>query len=94
MRLAHGDPKALSRIKKIIVPPPPDWVDGQVALAGFRWESGDVTHYLSGIERARAKLLRHAGLGNLIYISLLAGGGKLIEAANAAQTARRRGCCD
>ncbi|WP_299326673.1 putative 2OG-Fe(II) oxygenase [Parasphingopyxis sp.] len=89
LRLSRGEPDALSRMERMIAQAP-DWVDGQVALAGFRWESGDTDGYLSGIETALAKLPRHAGLWKS-YISLLAGSGKLIAAADAARMARQKG---
>ncbi|MEM8697047.1 MAG: putative 2OG-Fe(II) oxygenase [Pseudomonadota bacterium] len=89
MRLARGDPDALNRMTQIVARAP-DWVDGQIALARFRWESGDSETYLSAIESALSRLPRHAGLWKS-YISLLAGSGKLLEAADAAQMARRKG---
>lgn len=89
LRLSRGEPDALSRMERMIAQAP-DWVDGQVALAGFRWESGDTEGYLSAIETALNKLPGHAGLWKS-YISLLAGSGKLIAAADAARMARRKG---
>ncbi|MEO1168356.1 MAG: putative 2OG-Fe(II) oxygenase [Pseudomonadota bacterium] len=89
LRLSRGDSDALSRMERMIARAP-DWVDGQVALARFRWESGDTETHLSGIETALSQLPRHAGLWKS-YISLLAGSGKLIEAADAARAAREKG---
>lgn len=89
LRLSRGDPDALSRMERMVAGAP-DWVDGQVALAGFRWECGDSEGYLSTIEMALARLPRHAGLWKS-YIGLLAGSGRLIDAADAARAARHKG---
>lgn len=89
LRVSHGEPEPLARLEDILRRAP-DWVDGHVALAGFRWEMGDTEDYLSEIESALRTLPRHAGLWKN-YISLLAGSGALIAAADAAQTARNTG---
>ncbi len=89
LRVSHREPEPLARLEDILGRAP-DWVDGHVALAGFRWEMGDTRDYLSEIESALRKLPRHAGLWKN-YISLLAGSGELIAAADAARTARKTG---
>ncbi|QLC21121.1 hypothetical protein HFP51_02320 [Parasphingopyxis sp. CP4] len=89
LRLSRHESEPLARLEDILGRAP-DWVDGHVALAGFRWEMGDTEGYLGEIEAALHKLPRHAGLWKN-YISLLAGSGKLLAAADAAQTARETG---
>lgn len=89
LRMAAGDPDALSRLESIVARVP-DWVDGQVALATLRWERGDAARSLAAIEAALGRLPRHSGLWKA-YIRLLAGTGRYREAADAAAAARKRG---
>ncbi|QLC23746.1 hypothetical protein HFP57_00985 [Parasphingopyxis algicola] len=89
LKVGRGDPNALARIESIIRRAP-DWVDGQIALAEFRWESGEIQCYLKEIEAALSRLPRHAGLWKA-YIRLLAGTGRPSDAADAAHNARQQG---
>lgn len=89
LRLALSEPKALDRLEAT-VRQAPDWVDGHIALAEFRWEGGDSESYLADIEAALDRLPRHAGLWRA-YMHLLAGTGRAADAADAAKTARAKG---
>jgi len=89
LRLSIADPDALSRLTSII-DHVPDWVDGQVALANFRWENGDTEDYLADMEGALKQLPSHSGLWKA-YIQLLAGTGRYGDAADAAAMARKQG---
>ena len=89
LRIMHATPEPLAHLEEIL-DRAPDWVDGHVALAGFRWELGETDSYLDAIQGALDQLPRHAGLWKH-YIGLLAGSGQLIAAADAAHDARRTG---
>ena len=89
LRIAQRHAEPLARLEDILRRAP-DWVDGHVALAGFRWELGDTDGYLGEIEAALRTLPRHAGLWKN-YIALLAGSGQLLAAADAAHRARKTG---
>jgi hypothetical protein len=66
----------------------PDWVAGQTALAGLRWELGDREDYAAGFRTALAAIPANAPLWNA-YIQTLAGVEDFVGAANAAAEARR-----
>lgn len=89
LRVSFGDSDALSQLVSI-VGRVPDWVDGQVALAEFRWGSDDSGGYLRSIEDALKQLPQHSGLWKA-YIGLLAGTGRSGDAADAAGMARKHG---
>lgn len=89
LALEDGRPDPLARLAAMVAAAP-DWIDGQVALARLRWESGARDAFLAGIDAALRRMPRHAGLW-LRRINLLAESGDPLAAADTARQLRREG---
>jgi tetratricopeptide (TPR) repeat protein len=81
-----GEPDPLSRLQRM-VDLSPDWVDGQLALAGLVFELGDESRFASRLVEALRRNPANAGLWNA-YIQALVGAGQPRQAADAARDAR------
>lgn len=68
----------------------PDWLDGHVALAQLRWETGQRETFLESFEAALKRLPGHAGLW-FRYMTAIAGSGRHDRAADVARQLRGRG---
>lgn len=87
-RLAAGDPEALDRLQSM-VHCAPDWIDGHVALAQLRWESGR-GDFLDELESALKQMPGNPRLW-LRYIHAVAASGDAARAAGLAGRIRQMG---
>ncbi|GAA0473414.1 hypothetical protein GCM10009096_13400 [Parasphingorhabdus litoris] len=86
--LADNDPKALHQLTAVL-DQAPDWVDGQSALARYRFEYSD-PDYLNQLEKALAVLPYKSALWRL-YMQFLTDGNEPLRAADIARMLRQKG---
>ena len=81
-----GEPGPLGRLEKM-VDLSPDWIEGQLALAGLTFELGDESRFAARLVEALRRNPGNAGLWNA-YIQALVGAGQPARAADAARDAQ------